>query len=74
MVLADPTLNSPETWGVTVVITATRIICFIVVASMIAFYIKYSENYGCHENMTAEEREAARCSISFYLFYPLTEI
>ena len=60
VVLADPTLNSPETWGVTVIITAARIICFTVVASMIAFYIKYSENYGYHENMTAEEREAAQ--------------
>ena len=60
VVFADPTLNSPETWGVIVIITADRIICFTVVTPMIAFYIKYSENYGYHENMTAEEREAAQ--------------
>lgn len=60
VVFADPTLNSPETWGVIVIITADRIICFTVVTPMIAFYIKYPENYGYHENMTAEEREAAQ--------------
>ena len=59
-VLADPTVNTTGFWQVTAIIAAARIICFTAAASMIAFYIKYSENYGYHENMTEEEREVAR--------------
>lgn len=59
-VLADPTLESDGMWGITVFIAIARILCFAVIAAMIAFYIRFVEKYEDLGSRTEEDQEVTR--------------